>query len=99
MQVKIFQIQGMHCAGCVENVKQALQNIPGVIDVQVSLSPAQAVVSMEEELPLSRLQEAVSQKGRYSLSELVDQNQDTQVAAKKPSFFQKWFSHKKSCCQ
>lgn len=96
MQVKMFEVKGMHCEGCVHTVRQALQSVPGVIDAQVTLNPAQAIISMEDELPLSRLQEAVSQSGHYNLSEIQEQTSTT--SAKRPSFFRKWFSHKKSCC-
>ncbi|MBX6379125.1 MAG: heavy-metal-associated domain-containing protein [Thermoflavifilum aggregans] len=97
MQVKMFEVKGMHCEGCVQNVRKALQAVPGVIDVQVSLTPAQAIISMEDDLSFSRLQEAVSQSGHYTLLEIKEQTEAKSV--EKPSFFKKWFSHKKSCCQ
>jgi len=98
MQVKMFEVKGMHCEGCVQNVRKALQAVPGVIDVQVSLTPAQAIISMEEDLSFSRLQEAVSQSGHYTLLEIKEQTEVKPV--EKAFFFQKnGFSHKKSCCQ
>jgi copper chaperone len=45
MNPQRIRITGMTCAHCVNAVTRALQAVPGVQSVQVSLAPAQATVS------------------------------------------------------
>ena len=40
-------ITGMTCGHCVAAVKKALADVPGVVEVVVTLSPARAVVSCD----------------------------------------------------
>jgi mercuric ion binding protein len=40
-------ITGMTCAHCVAAVKKALAAVPGVMEVEVTLSPPRAVVSCD----------------------------------------------------
>lgn len=44
METIQLNIQGMTCGGCVNNVKNVLQNIPGVTGVEVSLEQKCATV-------------------------------------------------------
>lgn len=59
----------MHCGACVGKVQKALAALPGVTDVQVTLSPPQAVVSMLNHVPTSVFNAALKEAGTYSLSE------------------------------
>jgi len=42
-----IKIEGMHCGGCVRNVTKALETLPGVASVEVSLDEACAVVQYD----------------------------------------------------
>jgi copper chaperone len=50
MQTESMNVTGMTCGGCTGKVEKALKAIPGVKDVQVSLSPASATVQFDEKL-------------------------------------------------
>ncbi len=46
MQTTI-KIKGMTCMGCVNSVRTVLKNLSGVIQVEVTLDPAQAIVQYD----------------------------------------------------
>ena len=46
MQTTI-KIKGMTCMGCVNSIKTILKNLPGVIQTEVTLDPAQAIVQYD----------------------------------------------------
>ncbi len=48
MQTGQFKVTGMTCGGCTSNVTRALKAIPGVGDVNVSLSAGAAIVKYDE---------------------------------------------------
>lgn len=48
MKTSEIKIGGMTCGGCVASVKKALQAVPGVVDVAVTLAPGSAQVQYEE---------------------------------------------------
>ncbi len=48
MQTEQIQVSGMTCGGCANNVTRALNAIPGVGDVKVSLSSGEATVQYDE---------------------------------------------------
>ena len=50
MQTELLKVTGMTCGGCISNVTQALKAIPGVGDVNVSLSAGEATVQYDERL-------------------------------------------------
>ena len=50
MQTELLKVTGMTCGGCISNVTQALKAIPGVDDVNVSLSAGEATVQYDERL-------------------------------------------------
>jgi copper chaperone len=50
MQTESMNVTGMTCGGCTGKVEKALKAIPGVKDVQVSLSAASATVQFDETL-------------------------------------------------
>ena len=61
-----YTIKGMHCDGCRNKVTQALNAIDGVSAV-VDLNAMQAVITMENHIPLEKLQHAVATAGPYSI--------------------------------
>jgi copper chaperone len=47
MQTLNFDISGMTCGGCAGSVKRALSKLPGVSQVEVSLQPGSAAVTVD----------------------------------------------------
>ncbi len=47
MQTTTIKIKGMTCMGCVNSIKTILKNLPGVIQTEVTLDPAQAIVQYD----------------------------------------------------
>lgn len=43
--VKVYQVEGMHCQGCVNTIKSRLEALPGVVSARVSLDEKMAYVS------------------------------------------------------
>lgn len=66
-----YQIQGMTCNGCAAKVKGALQGVPAVTKVEVSLETQLATVSMDRHIPTARLEAAVQTAGRYTLRDVL----------------------------
>lgn len=47
MQTATIKIKGMTCMGCVNSIKNVLKILPGVIQLEVTLDPAQAIVQYD----------------------------------------------------
>lgn len=47
MQTTTIKIKGMTCMGCVNSIKTVLKNLSGVIQTEVTLDPAQAIVQYD----------------------------------------------------
>lgn len=47
METITMNVKGMSCGGCVASVKRVLQAVPGVDDVDVTLSPGAATVTYD----------------------------------------------------
>jgi copper chaperone len=62
MEREIIGVDGMTCGGCALSVEKALQRVPGVKKVVVSLPEKQAVVEGEG-LVRARLASAVEEAG------------------------------------
>lgn len=66
---KNYQIQGMSCGGCVNSVKNALQNYPGVEEAEVHLNPQRAVITMSQDIDVKELQTELNKSGFYTIKE------------------------------
>ena len=44
-ETRTFAIEGMKCGNCVKSATEALESLPGVESVEVTLDPQQAVVT------------------------------------------------------
>ena len=64
-----YNITGISCSGCVANIKKALESVPGVTKAEVQKETPNATVTMEQQIELSVLQQAVKQYGNYRMSE------------------------------
>ncbi|WP_405412756.1 heavy metal translocating P-type ATPase [Maribacter sp. Asnod1-A12] len=66
-----YQIHGMTCNGCRGHVEQTLAKISGVSNAVVNLEKAEAVLEMDNEIPLKTLQAAMkADGGHYSIHDL-----------------------------
>ncbi len=65
-----YKISGMSCNGCRGHVEKTLNNVEGVVEAQVDLQKAEAVIKMESHIPLDTFKEALESdsNGRYSIS-------------------------------
>lgn len=64
MQTELLKVTGMTCGGCSSSVTNALKAVPGVGDVNVSLSGGEATVKYDELLTSpDQLEEAVKHAG------------------------------------
>lgn len=64
METIQLNIHGMTCNGCVNNVKNVLQNIPGVVSVETSLKQNRAtVIYHAEQVNPAQLKAAVENAG------------------------------------
>ncbi|MDN3723934.1 heavy metal translocating P-type ATPase [Aequorivita sp. SDUM287046] len=57
-----YQIEGMTCKGCMRNVKSALFDVPGVIDVDIDLEASTATIEMQNHISIDKFEEAVQRK-------------------------------------
>ncbi len=62
----VLSIEGMHCAGCVARVENALTRVPGVTAARVNLVTAQASVELEPAAAVDALVGAVEQGGYHA---------------------------------
>ena len=60
---KELMIEGMMCQNCVKHVTHALEGIPSVTDVQVSLENKKATVNVPESVTDEALKAAVTEEG------------------------------------
>lgn len=44
-----LRVTGMTCGGCVQNVTQALEKIPGVVSAEVDLAAGRAVITLDSD--------------------------------------------------
>ena len=58
---KELMIEGMMCQNCVKHVTHALEGIPSVTDVQVSLENKKATVNVPESVTDEALKAAVTE--------------------------------------
>jgi copper chaperone len=64
MQTELLHVTGMTCGGCTSKVTHALNVIPGVGDVKVSLADGDATVQYDEHLTSpDQLKSAVKDAG------------------------------------
>lgn len=69
-----YALKGMTCNSCVAKVAEALQQLPGILDVDISLKPPTAVLEMEKHVELSSLQKALDNAGEYVIESQHSKN-------------------------
>ncbi|MBO0330472.1 heavy metal translocating P-type ATPase [[Muricauda] lutisoli] len=80
-----YHIHGMSCNGCRNHVEETLSKVEGVNAVEVSLEKAEAVIQMEEHIPIKRFEEALeSDGGGYTIHENGGHHHKPKKKEKKP---------------
>ena len=63
-----YHIHGMTCNGCRNHVEEMLSTVEGVSTVSVDLEKAEAIIEMENHIPIEKCQEALEKDGgAYSI--------------------------------
>lgn len=68
---KNYELEGMSCGGCVNNVKKSLLQVPDVENVEVQLHPPGAVITMNKSIDVDELQAQLNKGGHYTIKELI----------------------------
>lgn len=58
-----FSVDGMHCASCVKHITNALNNVKGVVGVNVDLENKKVIVETKEDVPAETLSAAITEAG------------------------------------
>lgn len=58
-----LRITGMTCESCAAHVREALEEVPGVCEAEVSYPAASAQITLRGKVPLAQLTEAVAVRG------------------------------------
>ncbi len=62
-----YTVTGMHCENCIQKVEKAIRNIPDVENVEVSLEPPGATISMKKHIETEVFNAALKDVGTYGL--------------------------------
>ena len=73
MIVKTYQINGMHCMGCVNKVHQALVSHDYISEADVNLEKSRVKLNMTDLLQLQEIKSILKNVGEYEVLELQDQ--------------------------
>lgn len=68
---KNYELSGMNCGGCVNNVKRVLLQIPNIEDAEVRLNPQSVTITMSKLIDVSELQTQLGKSGNYTIKEAV----------------------------
>lgn len=63
MEEIILNVQGMHCGGCENRIKNAVQDIEGVENVTASHTDGTVKVTLNKELDRKVIEEAIEDIG------------------------------------
>jgi copper chaperone CopZ len=64
-----YSIRGMHCGSCTSRVQTALQALPGVESVLVTLTPPEAIVNATTHIANDAISRALQAAGNYDVLE------------------------------
>lgn len=81
-----YNITGMTCGNCVAKVKSQLLMLGDVTAAEVKLTAPQATITMQRHIPLTMLQNTLSEAGNYSIAEADGGMQYTVAAEQKSSW-------------
>lgn len=63
----IFNISGIACGGCIQNVTDALNSVPGIRVEKVQKEAPQAIFSADAPISEAVVQSALSARGKYTI--------------------------------
>lgn len=58
-----YQVDGMHCDGCVQAITDKVKHVDGVVDCRVRLADRQADVVVRDEATAAPVQQAIEKLG------------------------------------
>jgi copper chaperone CopZ len=58
-----YQVEGMHCDGCVQAITDKVKHVQGVVDCRVSLAERQADVVVRDDATALPVQQAIEKLG------------------------------------
>ena len=67
-----FPIQGMTCGNCVRHVEQALNNLSGILKLEVNLEKHEALVEYDSTLITSEAMATALKDAGYSMGKPID---------------------------
>jgi copper ion binding protein len=65
---KQISIKGMSCFNCVRHVEEALNEVPGVRNIQVNLQEKSAVMDVDDQVTDAGLKKAIEEVGYIVMS-------------------------------
>ena len=68
---KNYELEGMSCGGCVNNVKRKLLELQDVTEAEVELNPQRATLTMSKSIDVDVLQAQLNKAGHYTIKEIV----------------------------
>lgn len=74
-----YKLTGMTCSSCESKVKDSLQTLPNVTEVEVSKNNETATISMDKYIPLSTLQNALDKKYSIATMQYNEATKETEV--------------------
>ncbi|TVR84139.1 MAG: heavy-metal-associated domain-containing protein [Saprospirales bacterium] len=90
-----YKVTGMTCSGCVRQLTQILKSYPGVTKVDVDLNSGSASIEMEEHISTEKLNDHLSAKSHYSLSDqLPEQISESSSLTTETESNSKWQTYK-----
>ena len=66
-RVRVFRVEGMDCADCARKVASALEEVPGVVGVQVNYASGKAYLVLEREEALREAEARLAPLGYHAL--------------------------------
>ena len=65
-----YQISGMTCGNCIATVEKQLSAVPGITSAKAKLDPPGITLTMEQHVPIEKLQHALKDHPKYKISEI-----------------------------
>jgi len=75
-----YNVNGMTCSACQAKVKGLLANVKGVKNVSIDLAKAEALIDMENHVPISQLQAALKDYPKYQVEEARHHSMRPEIA-------------------
>ena len=79
MIVKMYQINGMHCMGCVSKVEKAFLSHNQIVEADVNLEKSRVKLNMIDLLQLHEIKSILENVGEYEVLEIHDQTNTKEI--------------------